>query len=144
MDVYLPPGNFLAESPRQELKMIVPSPLSGVPLAQCFCLLQEPQPQHPTWHFQIGPSARLEHQGSCGAPSSQNTHIHDVPQGVNSYIWATRRNLGQSVSMLLQEIVQHVFFHRGYFSPSSLSLEVFFHWTFDKENKEDAKIIFQC
>ena len=145
MDVYLPPGNFLAESPRQELKMIVPSPLSGVPLAQCFCLLQEPQPQHPTWHFQMGPSVRLEHQGSCGAPSSQNTHIHDVPQGVNSYIWATRRNLGQTVSMFPEEIVQwKCFFHWRYFSWSSLALEVFFHWTFDKENKEDAPFSCQC
>ena len=51
----------------QQLRTRVPSPLGGVPLFQCLCLLQEPQPQHPTWHLQMSPSARLEHQeGSVG------------------------------------------------------------------------------
>ena len=48
----------------QKLKMRVPSPLGGVPVFHCFCLLQEPQPQHPTCHLQMSPGARLEHQGA--------------------------------------------------------------------------------
>ena len=86
MDIYLPPGNFWAQSPRKELKMIVSSPLHGAPLAQCFCLLQEPQPQHPTWHPQMSPSARLEHQGALWSTILPKHSIHDVSQGVNSYI----------------------------------------------------------
>ena len=35
---------------------------NGVLVPHCFCLLQEPQPQHPTWHLQMSPSARPEHQ----------------------------------------------------------------------------------
>ena len=86
MDVYLPPGNFWAQSPRQELRMIVPSPLHGAPLAYCVCLLQEPQPQHPTCHLQMSPSARLEHQGALWKTILPKPDIHDVAQGVNSYI----------------------------------------------------------
>ena len=48
----------------QQLRMRVPSPLGGVPVFQCVCLLQEPQPQHPTRHHQMSLSARLEHQGA--------------------------------------------------------------------------------
>ena len=56
----------------QELRMIVPSPLGEDTVTQSFCLLQEPQPQHPTCHLQMSPSAGLKHQGHFGAPSSQN------------------------------------------------------------------------
>ena len=48
----------------QQLRMRVPSPLCGAPFTQCFCLLQEPQPQHPTRHLQMGPNVKLEHQGA--------------------------------------------------------------------------------
>ena len=37
---------------------------NGTPVPHCFCLLQEPQPQRPTWHLQMSPSARPEHQGA--------------------------------------------------------------------------------
>ena len=97
----------------QELRMIVPSPLGGATVTQGFCLLQEPQPQHPTCHLQMSPSARLDHQGVLWSTILPKPDIHDVAQGVNSYILPTRRNLGQSVSMFLQEIVQHVFFAEG-------------------------------
>ena len=40
------------------------SPGSGVPVPHCFCLLQEPQPQHPTWHLLVSPSAGPKHQGA--------------------------------------------------------------------------------
>ena len=46
----------------QQLRMRVCSPLGGVPVFQCFCLLQKPQPKHPTWHLQTRRSARLEHE----------------------------------------------------------------------------------
>ena len=48
----------------QQLRMRVLSPLGGVPVFQCVCLLQEPQPQHPTRHLQMSLGARLEHQGA--------------------------------------------------------------------------------
>ena len=44
--------------------MRVLSPLLGVPVFQCLCFLEEPQPQHPTWHLQMSPSAKMEHQGA--------------------------------------------------------------------------------
>ena len=37
---------------------------NGVLVPHRFCLLQEPQPQHPTWHLQVSASARPEHQGA--------------------------------------------------------------------------------
>ena len=86
MDVCLTPGNFWAQSPRQEVRMIVPSPLCGAPLVYCVCLLQEPQPQHPTWHLQMSPSARLEHQGLLWSMILPKLHIHDVAQRANGYI----------------------------------------------------------
>ena len=86
------------------------SPLGEATVTQSFCLLQEPQPQLPTCHLQMSPSARLEHQGQLWSTILPKPHIHDVAQRVNIYIWATRRNLEQSVSMFLEEIVQHVFF----------------------------------
>ena len=44
----------------QQLRMRVPSHLGGVPLFQCLCLLQEPQPQHPIWHLQMSPMPPAE------------------------------------------------------------------------------------
>ena len=48
----------------QQLRMKVCSPLGGVPVFQCFCLLQEPQLHHPTWLLQMSPRAGLDHQGA--------------------------------------------------------------------------------
>ena len=98
----------------QQLRMRVRFPVGGVPIFYCFCLLQEPQLQHVPWHLQMSHSDRLEHQVCCWAPSSQNNHILDVSQGVSSHIWARRRSQVQSVSLFLQEIVQHVFFTAGF------------------------------
>ena len=97
----------------QQLRIRVCS-LGGVPVFQCFCLLQEPQLQHPPWHLQMSHRDRLEHQVGSWAPSSQNTHILDVSQGLSSHIWARRRSQVQSVSLFLQDIVHHVFFTAGF------------------------------
>ena len=48
----------------QQLRMKVCSPLGGVPVFQCFCLLQEPQLHHPTKHLQRSPRTGLEHEGA--------------------------------------------------------------------------------
>ena len=48
----------------QQLRMRVRFPLGGVPIFHCFCLLQEPQPQHPTWLLQMSPGARPKHEGA--------------------------------------------------------------------------------
>lgn len=70
---------------------------TGNSVPQCFCLLQEPQPQHPTQGFRrttvLGQSTR----GLCGEPPSQQTHIQIVPQRVGSCFGVT---IGQSVSVV--------------------------------------------
>ena len=48
---------------------------NGVPVPQCSCLLQEPQPQHLTCHLQMSPSARPHHQGARGS-TILPTHSH--------------------------------------------------------------------
>ena len=55
MDIYLPPGNGQAQSPRPTVEDESALSLGGVPVFQCLGLLQESQPQHPTWHLQMSP-----------------------------------------------------------------------------------------
>ena len=114
MDVYLPLGNFWAQSarPRVEDDSAFSSGWS-----HCYPGFLPPAgTRAPTSHLSPpdDPSARLEHQEALWSTILQKPDIHDVAQGVNSYILPTRRNLGQSVSMFLQEIVQHVFFTEGF------------------------------
>ena len=107
-----------------ECLLLCVGPLLPTVSASC----RSPSPNIPSGISRWAPMLRWSIRGRCGAPSSQNTHIHYVPQGVNNYIWATRRNLRQSVSMFLEEIVQHFFslkvflmvftFLRGILSPN--------------------------
>ena len=48
----------------QQLRMSVCSPLSGVPVFQFFCLLQEPQPHHPTCHLWWAPGLGRAQKGT--------------------------------------------------------------------------------
>ena len=132
MDVYLPLGNFWAQSPRQDLRLIVSSPLCGAPLAQCFCLLQEPQLQHPTWHLQMSPSARLEFQGALWSTIIPK-YSHQCSCSVGELDLSHEKKPGTVCKHAPSGNCSSYFFHWGFFSWSSLSLEVFFHRAFDKE-----------
>ena len=87
---------------------------NGVPVPQCFHLLQEPQLQHLTWNLQMNPSARLEHHGVLWS-TILPTHSHPCSfSGDEKLPWVMSRILGQAVSLFLWQIFHQVFF---FFSP---------------------------
>ena len=144
MDIYLPPGNCQAQSQRPTVKDESDFSSGGVPVFQCLCLLQEPQPQHPTWHLQMSPSARLEHQGALWStilPKYSHPRCSSVGEWLDL---SHEKKSGTVCKDAPSGNCSACFFHWGFFSWSSLSLEVFFHRAFDKENKEDATISCQC
>ena len=140
MDVYLPNGHCWAQSSQTKIWGCDCLLLwEWVPVPHCFCLPQEPQPQHPTWHLQVSASARPEHQGALWSTILQ---IYSHPlnsSGGEIRISGHERNSGTRGKLVPPgNCSASFFFPWEFLTWSSSSLEGFFHQACRKGNEEAA------
>ena len=134
MDVYLPPGHCWAQSPQTkswgwECLLL----WNGVPVPQCFWLLQESQPQHPTCYLQKNHSARPEHQGTLWrAILPTNSH----PDSSSAGEWLFWSHYWTVCKFVPPGNCSASFFPSGFLARSSFSLEANFHPGLGKETEK--------
>ena len=142
MDVYVPPGNCWGQSPSPTVENeSALSPGWG----PCFPVSLPPAgTPTPTshLHLQMSPSARLEFQGALWSTIIPK-YSHQCSCSVGELDLSHEKKSGTVCKHAPSGNCSSYFFHWGFFSWSSLSLEVFFHRAFDQENK-DVTISCQC